>query len=72
MYLTRRSQPELHKAFAKVWSTDDLVVSFDGMNATLPINARTGRTDIKPTDPWPRESLLHPDCSQESSGSGLL
>jgi hypothetical protein len=38
-----------------VWGTDDLIASFDGMNATLPINAKTGRSDIPLTDKWPRE-----------------
>lgn len=49
-------QPGIIKAFEEMWGTDDLIVSFDGMNATLPINKDTGRTDIEPTKPWPRES----------------
>jgi hypothetical protein len=47
--------PEIQNAFAKVWGTDDLIASFDGMNATLPINATTGRSDVPLTDKWPRE-----------------
>jgi hypothetical protein len=46
--------PEIQKAFAQVWGTDDLIASFDGMNATLPINAKTGRSDVPLTDKWPR------------------
>ncbi len=49
-------EPAIQRAFAAVWGTEDLVVSFDGMNATLPINVESGRTDLSPTAPWPRES----------------
>ena len=47
------SQPGIVRAFAKVWGTDDLIASFDGMNATLPIHEKYGRTDLSPTKPWP-------------------
>lgn len=43
------SEPGIIKVFEQVWGTDDLIVSFDGINVTLPINAETGRTDIEPT-----------------------
>lgn len=49
-----RTQPGIIKAFEQVWGTDDLIVSFDGLNVSLPINPETGRTDIEPTAPWPR------------------
>lgn len=48
-------QPGILKVFEQVWGTDDLIASFDGMNASLPINAKSGRTDIEPTKAWPRE-----------------
>ncbi|OXH42290.1 hypothetical protein J008_00054 [Cryptococcus neoformans] len=48
-----RTDPGIRKIFEEIWETDDLIVSFDGMNASLPINDQTGRTDIKPTAPWP-------------------
>lgn len=49
-----RTEPGIVKTFAEIWGTDDLIVSFDGMNATTPLGPG-GRTDIKPTRPWPRE-----------------
>ncbi|KIR55925.1 hypothetical protein I315_01807 [Cryptococcus gattii Ru294] len=48
-----RTDPGIRKIFEQIWDTDDLIVSFDGMNASLPINDQTGRTDIKATAPWP-------------------
>lgn len=48
-----RTQPGILKVFEQVWGTDDLIASFDGMNVSLPINERFGRTDIAPTKPWP-------------------
>ncbi|WWD19454.1 hypothetical protein CI109_103914 [Kwoniella shandongensis] len=48
-----RTQPAIIKVFEQIWGTDDLIASFDGMNASLPINAETGRKDIKPTPAWP-------------------
>ena len=54
------SQPGMKDAFAKVYGTDDLVVSFDQMNLTLPVNEKTGRKDIEITEPWPRESHRRP------------
>ncbi|RSH91688.1 hypothetical protein EHS25_009057 [Saitozyma podzolica] len=48
-----RTQPGILKVFEQVWGTDDLIASFDGMNASLPINAKTGRNDIEPTKAWP-------------------
>lgn len=46
-------EPGILKVFSQIWGTDDLIASFDGMNASLPINSKTGRTDIQPTAPWP-------------------
>lgn len=52
----RCSQPNIVKIFQEIWGTDELIASFDGMNASLPINEKTGRTDLKITKAWPRES----------------
>ena len=41
------SEPTVIDAFAKLWGTDELLVSFDGMNLTLPTK------DLQPTTPWP-------------------
>lgn len=46
------------EAFAEIWGTSDLIVSFDGMNVTLPVNEESGRVDITPNTPWPRKSYL--------------
>ncbi|WVQ77253.1 hypothetical protein IAR50_006936 [Cryptococcus sp. DSM 104548] len=48
-----RTLPAIHQVFAEIWGTDDLIASFDGMNASMPINPVSGRTDISPTKPWP-------------------
>jgi hypothetical protein len=55
------SQPGIVRIFQELWGTEDLIASFDGMNASLPINAETGRTDIKITKAWPRKiaHLIH-------------
>jgi hypothetical protein len=45
--LTDDSEPSIIDAFAKLWGTRELLVSFDGMNLTLP------STDLKPSTPWP-------------------
>jgi hypothetical protein len=50
------SQPGIIKIFQELWGTEDLIASFDGMNASLPINEKTGRTDLKITKAWPRTS----------------
>ncbi|CAG8233886.1 unnamed protein product [Penicillium salamii] len=42
-----RTEPGVLEPFAKLWGTDELLVSFDAVNITLP-----GRTDVKWT-PWP-------------------
>ncbi|KAL3475855.1 hypothetical protein BJX99DRAFT_270840 [Aspergillus californicus] len=42
-----RTEPGVIEPFAKLWGTDELLVSFDAVNITLP-----GRTDVKWT-PWP-------------------
>ncbi|WWC91493.1 uncharacterized protein L201_006439 [Kwoniella dendrophila CBS 6074] len=48
-----RTEPAIIKIFEQIWGTQDLIASFDGMNASLPINDKSGRTDIKATSPWP-------------------
>jgi hypothetical protein len=53
------SQRGIIKIFQELWGTEDLIASFDGMNASLPINEKTGRTDLKITKAWPRTS---PSC----------
>ena len=50
----KRRQPGIISAFEKVWGTDDLIASFDGMNVSLPVNAENGRTDIPKSKAWPR------------------
>ncbi|KAK4958273.1 hypothetical protein LTR10_004699 [Elasticomyces elasticus] len=45
-----RTEPGILKAFEEVWGTDDLIASFDGFNVSLPVNAKTGRSDIKTTN----------------------
>ncbi|KAL4797899.1 hypothetical protein BDV19DRAFT_397499 [Aspergillus venezuelensis] len=43
-----RTEPGVIETFSKLWGTDKLLVSFDGMNFTLP----TGKP-FQPTEPWP-------------------
>jgi hypothetical protein len=45
--LTDASEPAIIDAFETLWGTRELLVSFDGMNLTLP------STDLKPSTPWP-------------------
>jgi len=42
-----RQEPKVIEAFEKLWGTKDLLVSFDGMNFTLPSHPRPA------TEPWP-------------------
>lgn len=42
-----RMEPNVVEAFAKIWGTDELLVSFDGMNVTLPSR------DKPAAKPWP-------------------
>ncbi|EIW68060.1 hypothetical protein M231_04972 [Tremella mesenterica] len=44
-----RSEPALIDAFAKIWGTDQLLVSFDGINITLPYKDDLGWR----AEPWP-------------------
>lgn len=48
------SQSRILDIFSQIWRTKDLLVSFDDINVSLPINDRYGRTDIQPTTPWLR------------------
>lgn len=43
-----RMEPGVLDAFSKIWNTDELLVSFDSLNITLP-----GRKDKPPRTPWP-------------------
>ncbi|KKY21922.1 putative phytanoyldioxygenase [Phaeomoniella chlamydospora] len=43
-----RTEPGVIEAFTKLWGTDKLLASFDGMNFTLPSG-----TPLEPTQPWP-------------------
>ncbi|OJJ65149.1 hypothetical protein ASPSYDRAFT_75559 [Aspergillus sydowii CBS 593.65] len=52
-----RLEPGVIDAFAKIWGTDELVVSFDTVNITLP-----GRKDVD-WSPWP-----HVDQAPERKG----
>ncbi|KAI5198369.1 hypothetical protein E4T38_07552 [Aureobasidium subglaciale] len=45
-----RSEPGVVGAFEKVYKTEDLVVSFDGLNFAFP-----NRTDLKANSPWPHQ-----------------
>jgi hypothetical protein len=45
-----RSEPGVVGAFEKVYQTEDLVVSFDGINLAFP-----NRTDLKQNNPWPHQ-----------------
>lgn len=45
--MTVRSEPKVIEAFSKLWGTDKLLVSFDGMNLTIPA------TDRPASEPWP-------------------
>lgn len=47
-------QPKILQIFGQLWGTEDLIASFDGLNITHPVNDKTGRKDIKPTEAWPR------------------
>ncbi|KAK1070466.1 hypothetical protein LTR12_008729 [Friedmanniomyces endolithicus] len=48
-----RTEPGIIKVFEQIWGTEDLITSFDGLNVSLPVNPKTGRTDISETAPWP-------------------
>lgn len=43
------SEPGIVEVFEQLWETEDLIASFDGMNVSLPVNEKTGRTDIETT-----------------------
>jgi ectoine hydroxylase-related dioxygenase (phytanoyl-CoA dioxygenase family) len=43
-----RMEPKIVEAFAKLWGTDELLVSFDALNITLP-----NRKDRPAQKPWP-------------------
>lgn len=43
------SEPGIVKIFEQIWGTNDLIASFDGMNVSLPVNPKNGRTDIEET-----------------------
>ncbi|KAI1343289.1 hypothetical protein F5Y15DRAFT_405803 [Xylariaceae sp. FL0016] len=57
-----RQEPGVVGAFAKVYDTEDLIVSFDAVNYTFP-----HRTDLKPNSPWP-----HQDQDPEKPGFRCL
>jgi hypothetical protein len=44
-----RMEPKILDAFAKIWGTDELLVSFDALNVTLP-----NRKDKLAIGAWPR------------------
>ncbi|PCH08937.1 Hypothetical protein PENO1_004240 [Penicillium occitanis (nom. inval.)] len=46
-----RTEPGVIDTFAKIWGTKDLLVSFDGMNFTLPPGG--DHKPIPQTQPWP-------------------
>lgn len=56
-----RQEPGVIDAFAKVYDTEDLIVSFDGVNLAYP------RSDLKKNTPWP-----HQDQDPEKPGFRCL
>ncbi|KAM0258908.1 hypothetical protein ACHAQJ_003564 [Trichoderma viride] len=53
-----RQEPGVIDAFAKVWGTDELLVSFDSLNVTLP-NLKTARAPWPHVDQAPRKRGMH-------------
>jgi ectoine hydroxylase-related dioxygenase (phytanoyl-CoA dioxygenase family) len=53
-----RQEPGVVEAFQKVWGTDELLVSFDALNVTLP-NHKKARTPWPHVDQAPRKRGLH-------------
>jgi len=53
-----RMEPGVTDAFAKVWGTDELLVSFDSLNITLP-NLKPARAPWPHVDQAPRKRGLH-------------
>ncbi|KAL1896319.1 hypothetical protein Sste5346_004703 [Sporothrix stenoceras] len=53
-----RQEPKLIEAFAKLWGTDELLVSFDSLNVTLP-NFKKPRSPWPHVDQAPRKRGLH-------------
>ncbi|KAK7190497.1 hypothetical protein PSPO01_03472 [Paraphaeosphaeria sporulosa] len=57
-----RTEPAIIDAFAKLWGTSDLLVSFDGMNFTLP-------AEHPPSEPWPHvDQVRQTPLSRRSEG----
>ncbi|KAF4308665.1 putative phytanoyl- dioxygenase protein [Botryosphaeria dothidea] len=57
-----RQEPGVAAAFARVYDTPDLLVSFDALNASFP-----NRADVAPNAPWP-----HQDQDPEKGGFRCL
>ncbi|KAF5008337.1 hypothetical protein FDECE_5380 [Fusarium decemcellulare] len=53
-----RQEPGVIDAFAKIWGTDDLIVSFDSLNVTLP-NLKEARAPWPHVDQAPRKRGMH-------------
>jgi len=53
------------EAFSKLWGTDELLVSFDGMNLMLLV------TSMKPSEPWPHVDQ-NPDRKGMQCVQGIL
>lgn len=53
-----RMEPKVLEAFTKVWGTDELLVSFDSLNVTLP-NFKKARAPWPHVDQAPRKRGLH-------------
>ncbi|GAD96500.1 hypothetical protein PVAR5_5156 [Paecilomyces variotii No. 5] len=53
-----RMEPGVRDAFAKIWGTDELLVSFDSLNVTLP-NLKPQRAPWPHVDQAPRKRGLH-------------
>lgn len=57
-----RQEPGVVEAFARVFDTPDLIVSFDAVNISFP-----NRADMKPNNPWP-----HQDQDPAKTGFQLM
>ncbi|KAJ9615901.1 hypothetical protein H2200_001978 [Cladophialophora chaetospira] len=53
-----RQEPGVLEAFARIWGTEELLVSFDSLNVTLP-NLKTARAPWPHIDQAPRKRGLH-------------
>lgn len=65
----QNSRPKILEIFSQLWGTHDLIASFDGVNVSHPVNPRTGRTDMEPTQAWPRMTKAQSTTRRSDLGS---